>query len=188
MARLRSEGRRDAIVAAAIRLIAARGLSTPTAAIAKEAGVSNGSLFTYFGTKADLLNTVYVELKAEMAEAALDGVSEDADVREQMRHAWSGWLGWATSDPDKRRTLAQLDVSDEITPASHASARKAMVGIAAMLERCRAHGAMREASTSFVVALMGAVADTTIDFMVQDPVGTATHRDAGFDALWRIVG
>ena len=30
------------------------GLGAPTATIAKEAGVSNGSLFTYFETKADL--------------------------------------------------------------------------------------------------------------------------------------
>ena len=35
-------------MAAAARVIAQRGLNAPTALIAKEAGVSNGSLFTYF--------------------------------------------------------------------------------------------------------------------------------------------
>ena len=56
MARPKSDDKRDAILAAATRVIAAQGLSAPTAAIAKEAGVSNGSLFTYFETKADLLS------------------------------------------------------------------------------------------------------------------------------------
>jgi AcrR family transcriptional regulator len=39
-------------MSAAIRVIASEGLGAPTATIAKEAGVSNGSLFTYFETKA----------------------------------------------------------------------------------------------------------------------------------------
>ena len=56
MARPRSGEKRNAIITAAIKIIAAQGLSAPTAMIAKEAGVSNGTLFTYFGTKADLLN------------------------------------------------------------------------------------------------------------------------------------
>ena len=57
-------------MSAAIRVIASQGLGAPTATIAKEAGISNGSLFTYFETKADLLNHLYVELKTEMAAAA----------------------------------------------------------------------------------------------------------------------
>jgi AcrR family transcriptional regulator len=39
-------------MSAAIRVIASEGPGAPTATIAKEAGVSNGSLFTYFETKA----------------------------------------------------------------------------------------------------------------------------------------
>ena len=67
MARPKSEDKRDALMAAATRVIAAQGLSAPTAVIAREAGVSNGSLFTYFETKADLFNQLYLELKAGMA-------------------------------------------------------------------------------------------------------------------------
>jgi AcrR family transcriptional regulator len=63
MARPKSDDKRSAIVSAAIRVIAGEGLGAATATIAKEAGVSNGSLFTYFETKADLLNRLYVELK-----------------------------------------------------------------------------------------------------------------------------
>ena len=81
MARPRSDDKRSAILAAAIRVIAAQGLSAPTAAIAAEAGVSNGSLFTYFPTKGDLLNQLYIEIKTEMGAAALDGLPTDGDAR-----------------------------------------------------------------------------------------------------------
>src|ERR1700722_13174654 len=59
MARPRSEDKRKALMAAATRVIVAQGLSAPTAVVAREAGVSNGSLFTYFDTKAELFNQLY---------------------------------------------------------------------------------------------------------------------------------
>src|SRR5271170_4450457 len=121
MARPRSDERRSAIISAAIRVIAAQGLGAPTATISKQAGVSNGSLFTYFETKADLLNQLYVGLKTEMGAAALDGLPIDGDIREQMLHVWTHWLCWATC-PEKRRTLAHLGVSDDITLESHQTA------------------------------------------------------------------
>ena len=66
MARPKSEDKRSAILGAATRVIVSEGLGAPTAMIAREAEVANGSLFTYFETKADLLNALYVELKGEM--------------------------------------------------------------------------------------------------------------------------
>ena len=47
MARPKSEDKRNAIMEAATRVIVAQGLGGPTATIAQEAGISNGSLFTY---------------------------------------------------------------------------------------------------------------------------------------------
>jgi len=83
MARSRSDDKRTAILSAAIRQTASQGRVAATAPIAKDAGVSNGSLFTYF----------------EMGAAALDGLPTDADLREHSRHMCSHWLSWGTSCP-----------------------------------------------------------------------------------------
>ena len=192
MPRPRSDDKRAAILDAAARVIAVQGLGAATALIAKEAGVSNGSLFTYFDTKADLFNQLYLELKAEMGAAAAGGRAGDGDVRgqrpgdgngdvrDQLLHLYSGWLRWATSYPERRRTLAQLDVSDEITAATHAAASRAMKGIAEILERSRANGPMRDAPLAFVLALANAVAEATIDFIIRDPDHADAHASAGF--------
>ncbi len=187
MARPRSEDRRNAIIAAATHVIANHGLAAPTALIAKEAGVSNGSLFTYFETKADLLNQLYVELKTEMAAAALDGVLVDRDVRDQMAGMWRGWLGWAIADPEKRRTLAQLAVSDEITRSSRDVGNRAMAEVSTILERSRETGPMRAAPLGLVVGLMNAAADATVDFIIHDPANAEAHSQAGFKAMWRMI-
>ena len=188
MARPKSDDKRDAIMAAAIRVIAAQGLSAPTAMIAKEAGVANGSLFNYFQTKSDLLNQLYIELKTEMAAAALEGLPTEADIREQALLMWSHWLRWATSYPDKRRTLVHLGVSDDITPESREAGHRTMAGVARILARSRENGPMRDAPMGFVLTLMNSLAEATVDFMIQDPANADQHCTTSFDAMWRMVG
>jgi len=174
-------------MAAAVRVISKHGLSAPTAAIAKEAGVANGSLFTYFETKAVLFNQLYLELKSEMASAASDGLPADADLRERFFQAWENWMRWAVRNPEKRWALAQLAVADEITEATHALGNQAMLRIGALMEQVRQQGCMREVSFPFVAAIMNSLAEATMDFMVRDPTHADLHSKAGFDALWRML-
>lgn len=188
MARPRSEDRRNAIMAAATRIIASQGLGAPTALIAKAAGVSNGSLFTYFETKADLFNQLYIELKSEFAAAALDGLPAGEGAREQLEHVWLRWLRWAQSYPEKRRALMQLNVSDEVRQASREIVRCGYGEITALVERARENGPMHTAPFGLFAALMSAVAEATIDFINQDPANADAHRQTSFDALWRMIG
>ncbi len=187
MARPRSDDKRNAIMLAATSVIASQGLGAATATIAKKAGVSNGSLFTYFETKADLLNQLYLELKSEMAHAALDKLPSDDDTRKQLFHAWSRWLRWATSCPEKRRALAQLEVSEDITAESRRGAAQTMAPIAKLLEQSRKDGPLRRAPLGFVATLMNALADATTDFIIREPANADKHARAAFDALWRMV-
>ncbi len=187
MARPLSDEKRSALLKAAIGVIVREGLGAQTAAIAREAGVASGSLFTYFETKKVLFNELYVALKTEMASAAMANLPPKGSLQKQLFSVWSNWMHWVISDPDKRRVMAQLSVSGEITPESRRESQKCMAGIAALLERCRVAGPMREASMSFVLSAMNALAETTMDFMLQDPINAEKHCRLGFDALWRIL-
>lgn len=187
MPRPRSADRRNAILSAATRVIAAQGLGSATSTIAKEAGVSKGSLFLYFDTKATLVNDLYVDLKTEMVAAAVEGLPADAGIREQFLHMWNRWLGWATTYPEKRRTLAQLDVSDDITAESHHTVGHAFSGIADLLERSRADGPMQDAPLRFVLTLTSAIAEATIDAMIGEPDAADAHSRIGFEAMWRVL-
>lgn len=187
MPRPRSDEKRSAILEAATRVIVLQGLSAPTAGIAKEAGVANGSLFTYFETKTELFNQLYLDLKAEMAAATLKNFPAGAELHEQFFHVWRNWMNWAMSNPEKRRALAQLVVSDEIRLETRAAGHKTMAHFAELLERGRAHGAMQKAPMGFVVAIMNSVAEATMEFMTQDPANAKKHSKVGFDALWRML-
>ena len=184
MARPKSASKRNKIMEAAIRIVAEQGLRASTGSIAKAAGVSNGALFIYFETKADLLNELYVELKLRMAPATTDGIPEDVEPRDQLRHVWYGMLRWAREKPLERLALAQLGVSNDLTPATRDIASRPYARVVALLDRCRADGAMRDASPMFVASLVMAITEATIDDIAADPVAAERHAAIGFDALW----
>ena len=187
MARPLSDEKRNALMRAATRVIVTQGLGAQTAVIAREAGVASGSLFTYFETKRVLFNELYLELKAEMGSAAMANLPRDAALHAQLLSAWSNWMHWVIRDPDKRHALARLSVSEEITPETRELGHKSMAGLAELLEQCRAAGPMQEASMSFVVSVMSSLAETTMDFMLQDPPNAEKHCQLGFGALWRTL-
>ncbi|WP_109476187.1 TetR/AcrR family transcriptional regulator [Paraburkholderia sp. C35] len=187
MARPRSEERRDAILAAATRVIASQGLGAPTAAIAKEAGTSNGSLFTYFATKADLLNALYLELKGELGSVALAGVPVDSDIRTQMLQLWRNWLHWAMSSPEKRKALQLLSVSKDLTSQTRETGLQLTAGMAAYIERCRMNGPMRNEPLMFVGALINSMAEAAIEYIMTDPANAESRSLAAFEAVWRAV-
>jgi AcrR family transcriptional regulator len=187
MARPKSEDKRHAILIAAARLIVAQGLGAPTAAIAKLAGISNGSLFTYFATKADLFNKLYLELKIEMAGAALEGLSKEASLRDQAFHMWGHWMRWAVANPEKRHAMKQLAVSEEITPETRAAVHQIMAPLFAIVEKVRSQGALKDAPPNFAGAVMNSLAETTMDFMIQNPADSDGHCAAGFEAYWRAM-
>ncbi len=187
VARPKSDDKRGAILAAATRVIVAQGLSAPTAGIAKEAGVANGSLFTYFEKKSDLFNALYLELKIDMASAAMRDLRRSAALREQLFYVWQNWMNWSLSFPEKRRALAQLDASDEITPATRGAANEAMAGPVELLERVRKTGSLSKAPMALVLTLTNSVAEAMMDFIAQNPANAKKHCRAGFEALWRMV-
>src|SRR6476661_6120071 len=58
-----SPDKREAILAAALRLIARLGLhAAPMSAVAREAGVAAGTLYLYFPSKEAMINALYLEL------------------------------------------------------------------------------------------------------------------------------
>lgn len=187
MPRPKSQDKRSAIIDAATRVIVSQGLSAPTALIAKEAGIANGSLFTYFATKTELYNQLYLELKTEMARTAIKNMPADGNPRDRLFTAWQNWTTWSTKYPDKRKAMGQLAVCDEITGETRAAGHRAMQPIVGLLEEIRANGSMSKVPMPFVGGLMNSIAEATMDYMAQDPKKAKEHAKVGFEALWRLI-
>src|ERR1700736_1094285 len=115
MARPLSEDKRTAILEAATEAVAVLGVSAPTAKIARGAGVAEGTLFTYFANKDELLNRLYLELKLDLRDAVITGYPAGKSLVDRSRHFWDRYIGWGSAPPLRRRAMRQLAGSDRIT-------------------------------------------------------------------------
>ncbi len=184
MARPLSEAKRDAILNAATRLVAAHGTGAPTAAIAREAGFAEGTLFTYFATKDELLAELYIFLKAELAAALLKGYPAAGNVRERFQHVCNRFIDWGLDAPAMRKALRQLTVSDRVTAETRRKGALAYAEISAMFEQSRSEGVLKPHSQAFVGVVIEAQTDAMVDLIAREPDMREHYKQAGFDVLW----
>src|ERR1700733_11239993 len=154
MARPLSEEKRTAILEATAEVVAMLGVSAPTAKIAKEAGVAEGTLFTYFANKDELLNRLYLELKMDLRDAMMVGYPAGKSLIERMRHVWVRYVGWGSANPAKRKAVRQLAVSDRITEESKKLTGDAFAEFNTLMRECAASGALRHQPASFASAIL----------------------------------
>ncbi|MGF6769467.1 AcrR family transcriptional regulator [Paraburkholderia sp. GAS199] len=187
MARPKSEDKRNAILAAAAEVVAEQGMSAPTSRIAKVAGVAEGTLFTYFDNKDALLNELYLVIKGELREVMMATYPQDASVRERAQYVWDKFVDWGVAQPQKRRAMAQLSVSDRLTDCVRETGMQSFADINAMIQASVASGALRDQPPAFVSAIMAALAETTMDFIAREPAEAERYRRAGFEAFWHAI-
>jgi AcrR family transcriptional regulator len=188
MARPRSEDKRRAILAAATQVVAEAGLGAPTARIAKLAGVAEGTLFTYFDTKDDLLNALYLDLKDQMREALMSTYPAKGSVQKRLRHFWQQYVAWGATHPQARKALAQLDVSGRLLPKTKAAGAIGFAEFETLLRESTANGTLRGQSPAFVIAIITSLAETTMEFMMREPAHAERYSASGFEALWGAIG
>jgi AcrR family transcriptional regulator len=185
MARPLSEDKRHAILDAATDVVARLGVSAPTATIAKVAGVAEGTLFTYFANKDELLNQLYLVLKLDLRDAMMKGYPSGKSVIDRSRHVWNRYVGWGSACSLKRKALSQLAVSDRITEKNKTIGRDAFAEINAMMRESLAGGPLADRPPAFAAAIMSAIAETTMDFIAREPGQARHYTKAGFDAFWK---
>jgi len=186
VARPKSEDKRNAILDAATRLFAERGLTAaPTSEISKQAGVAEGTLFTYFKAKDDLINALYREIKLELADAMMSDFPRKKNVRTRLRHVWDRYVNWGIANSKQRKALAQLQVSEALTKESKDAGSAPFVEFQTMIRDTIEQRIFRnDLPVELISKSLAALVEATIDLMVSNPSKAKTYRDSGFQMFW----
>ena len=184
MAKPKSEDKRNAILSAAAQVFAERGLGAPTAAITKSAGIAEGSLFTYFKTKDDLINALYRELKLELADSMMSGFPRKQSVRHRLAHAWNGYVHWGVANPDQQKVLKQIQVWGGLTQESKQAGSTPFTEFQKMTEDAVTQKIYKDMPQALIGATLIALAEMTMDFMAREPERAEMYRSGGFEMLW----
>jgi AcrR family transcriptional regulator len=184
MARSKSEDKRNAILSAATQVFAERGLGAPTSAISQAAGVAEGTLFTYFPTKDELINALYREIKLELADAMMSNFPRRTGIRNRFQHVWDRYVTWGVNNPVQQKVLQQMMVWSGLTEESKLAGITPFLEIEKTAEAAVAQRLFLDRPLDFIRATMCALADTTMEFIRHHPDQAEQYRKDGFEMLW----
>jgi AcrR family transcriptional regulator len=131
-----AEDRREAVLKAAMPVIATRGIhGTPTAEIAKQAGISHAYLFRLFPTKSDLAIAVVERANQRLYDAFAAAAAAAGPSGEEKLHA----MGMAYSELLEDRELLLVQMHSHAAAAEdeaiREAARKGFDRLVAIVER-----------------------------------------------------
>ncbi len=184
MARPKSEQKREAILAAAIRVFSERGLSASTSSISQAAGIAEGTLFMYFRTKDELINVLYRELKADLAMSMTSGFPMGASVQDRLRYVWEHYIRWGVENPTDHNVLKQIEVWSGLSEESKKATAEEFPQIEATAQDAVKQKIVRELPLPMIGATVEAMAEMTIKMAQEDPTKTGEYVASGFEILW----
>lgn len=185
MARPLSEKKRQALLDAAAEFVASLGTAASTAKIAKAAGVSEGTLFTYFPTKDSLLNQLFVEIETDLTETMLSPYPATASAEDRLFAVWNRLIDWGLGHTTERKALRQLKVSDRVTRESRARCHAMQQDARIMVEECLAGHTAPDRVAFYIDTILFDLADISINAIAATPEESDAIRQAGFDLFWK---
>jgi AcrR family transcriptional regulator len=184
MPRPKNEDRRAALLDAAARVFAEQGLAAPTALISKTAGVSEGSFFTYFKTKDELVNELYREIRHDLAAAIAQDFPRRASVRDRLEHLFTRWVGWGVANPDYRRALRQISMSSALRPEVREQTAHLYAEADRLHQDAIAQRKLANVPPMMVSQVLKAIAEMTMDLVAAHPDQADALTKGGFQLLW----
>lgn len=184
MARPKSLEKRTALLAAAAQVFAKNGLSASTASITNAAGMAEGTLFIYFKGKDELMNTLYVDIKNELAEAMLNEHPKSTSALDGMQHVWNNYIDWGAKNPERLEALHKLKVWEGLQPEIPETTLARFKLLNSLIDNAIADGALKNIPYEFMIAIFSAQAETVMQFIKQEPEKAKFFKEKGFEMFW----
>jgi AcrR family transcriptional regulator len=182
VSRPKSDDKRIAILEAALRVFAARGnLSAPTSAISKAAGVAEGTLFTYFKSKDELINELYRHLRARFDRALVD-YPHKADAQTRLRYVWDRFIDRLLAQPEMLTLLVQLRSSGRLVKANEAPSAGVMEMLSTTRELVKG-GKFENAPLELMFMMVRGQCEATVSYIQAHPGEEAISRELGFQVI-----
>jgi len=188
LARPLSDTKRQAILDAAAELVASKGVSTSTAAIARCAAISDGALFIYFQTKDELLNQLFIKIKTDLIDTLLANFPAAEPSRERLAHLWKGMIGWGVDNLVHFRAFRNLKASDRITEESKQYCDALVVDALTTIERSLEGKLAPDRIRFYLGPVLEGLVEITIEAIIAAPDDARSLEAAGFDLFWNGLG
>lgn len=180
--------KRTAIMEAALKLFTERGFhGTSTAQISKEAGVATGTLFNYFPTKEDLINSLYFGVKGELSRSMGKGIEIESTFQDKLKKLWSNLINWGVDNQEEFLFVGQFCSSPYITKFTRDEVMKEYVFLHKFVDEGINSGEIRDFSAELVIAMFYQGSRAVVNLLLDsDPLEDENKIiEDGFQIIWR---
>jgi len=146
--------KQKAVIKATIKVISEIGFASASISkIAKEAGVSAGTIYIYYQNKEDLVLSVYYYVKKEITLVLYEGINETNSVNKNLEIFWKNTINSGTIIPELMAYSDQFANSPYYDLVDKAIIYELAKTILDLLEKGIKEGIIKEMSIEVFIAL-----------------------------------
>lgn len=182
--------KREQIFKAAIVLFNQNGFDkTPTSQIAKEAGVAIGTLFHYFKTKEELINSLYLRCKESLISRMLCGVKDELTYRSKFRRIYQNLLEWGTENTDEFLFFQHFSNSVYIYDMTKEEGKSKFGELMALLREGMEKEIIRKTSEDYLFSLTSAFIMANVNYFIEhkDKIKDEGFIEETFSFMWNSI-
>jgi AcrR family transcriptional regulator len=185
----KSKIKRAALVKATIRLVNNDGFhAAPMSKIAKMAGVSAGTIYLYFENKQDLVNQVYIEVKAAFTQCAFKDYHEGLAVEAGFENIWKNIAAFKLNEVEEAMFLSQCDNTPMIDEPGRRQGLKHLRPLLDLWERGQKEGTIKPVSPYMLYAF--SIYPVSFLMNMQERALfklTPTHVHGAYEMAWNSI-
>jgi AcrR family transcriptional regulator len=179
--------KRTAIMEAALKLFTERGFhGTSTAQISKEAGIDTGTLFDYFPTKEDLINSLGFEVKGQLSQSMGEQIEAKSTFQDKLRNIWSNLIKWGVGNQEEFLFVGQFCSSPDITKFIREEVMKEYVFLHDLVNQGIKTGVIRDFSAELTIAMFYQASRAVVNLILDSDSSQNENKfiGDGFQIIW----
>ena len=143
--RQKCDKKRVALLNATLHLVNNQGFhAAPMSKIAKMAEMSPATIYIYFENKQDLINQLYLEMKASFSAFAFQNYNEEACVKESFKQIWFNIANFKLNKIEESNFLSQCDNTPIINEEIKREGLKHLQPLVDLWERGKTEGVLKQ--------------------------------------------
>ena len=182
--------KREQILDTALKLFVTNGFhATPTSRIAKDAGVATGTLFHYFKTKEELINTLYLEIKDNLTNSLLENVNAQETLKAKLRQIFFNYIVWAVDHPNHQQFYTSYSNSPFITNLTKELGLQRFQFIYELIEKGQDEDILKAVPIDLLVEAMQGLLNGIIKHLMENPekMNEEKYQNDAFKLFWDTI-
>jgi AcrR family transcriptional regulator len=183
--------KRELIIETALNLFVENGFhGTATSKIAQQANVANGTLFNLFKTKDELVVSIYISIKDELAEYITKNSESYTETKDSIKAQISASLFWGLDNEIKFRYIQQFQNSPYIKLLNQDIINEQVNKHLQLIQKGVDEGLIKPLPVDFIFSLISSQTFGLYQYMISKELSKKEQQETiqmTFEMLWEMI-